>query len=83
MKNEYPKMLYKSREDYKRADSLEHAEKLLKDGYGDSDIMLRGKKPVPEPRASAEGSAGLRLQIPETKQPRAVRRAVRKNGDSK
>jgi len=42
---EYPKMVYRTKEDYKIADSFEDEELFLKDGYGEAEIMLLGKKP--------------------------------------
>lgn len=38
-------MVYKSRQDWKIANSLEDEEHFLKLGYGSADIVLFGKKP--------------------------------------
>ena len=47
---EYPKMVYKSREDYKLATDKEDHERLVKLGYGSPEVMVFGRKPKEEPK---------------------------------
>ena len=87
MKIEYPKMVYKSRNDCKIATCLEDEEQFLKLGYGSADIILSGKKPkevvcdhiiINEPQKFTVKPAG------EVKVKRKRRtRAEMKNGNSK
>jgi len=46
MKQEYPKMVFKSREDNRIVNSISEQELALKDGYGDYEIVVLGRKPV-------------------------------------
>jgi len=48
-KKKYPKMVYKSREDYKQVDSIDQEEELAKEGYGSFEIVVLGKKPEEKP----------------------------------
>jgi hypothetical protein len=43
--NEYPKMVYKSKTDYKVVQNIDEEEKVLKDGYGAYEINVLGRKP--------------------------------------
>ena len=48
VKQEYPKMVYKSREDYKQVDSIDEEEAAAEDGYGAYAITVLGRKPGEE-----------------------------------
>lgn len=85
MIQDYPKAVYKTRQDSKVAQNLEDEERLLKEGYGDADIMLSGNKPkaikeadkvVIEVKAPVEAKK-------RTRRTRAQMAALRENGNSK
>lgn len=42
---EYPRIVYKSRGDYKKVNNIDEQEKLAEDGYGDFEIVVLGKMP--------------------------------------
>lgn len=45
MKLEYPKMVFKTRQETKIVNSFEEQKAVLKEGYGEYEIMVQGKKP--------------------------------------
>ena len=45
MKQEYPRMVYKTREDYTIVNILDEEEAALKNGYGSFEIMVLGRDP--------------------------------------
>ena len=58
---EYPKMIFKTRQDHTTVNSIEEEEAALKDGYGEYDIVVLGKKPKgkPGPKPKKEKDAEL------------------------
>ncbi len=59
----YPKMIYKTRDDYKIVNSLEEQIAALEDGYGEHDIMVLGIKPeVPKKKATFTKSINVKAK---------------------
>ena len=76
MKQEYPKMLYKTREDYKIAHNIIEHEALVKKGYGEFKIMILGQKPEPIPDSTPDS---IPDSIPDfAKKPGIVEETIRK-----
>lgn len=45
-KVEYPKMLYKSRTDYKTVEDIDSEEQLVSEGYGEFEVIILNQKPA-------------------------------------
>ena len=52
---EFPRVVYRSRTDYKRVNGIDEMEKLAEEGYGPFEIVVLGQKPaaVEAPKAEA------------------------------
>lgn len=86
MVQDYPKAVYKTRQDSMIAQNLEDEERLQKLGYGDAQIMLSGNKPKEEIKEAAKVSIEVKAPVEakkRTRRTRAQMEELKANGNSK